>query len=96
MISEFIVRKSIQNYQHTEDMLVRSRYVYLEGWASVLLNIFLFAINLLAGILSGSIALIVDSFHTLSDVLGSAVIMISSKIFAKPENKSEGCRGAFL
>lgn len=87
MISQWIVRKFIKDFENKSDFKVKAQYGYIEGLISVYLNVFLFIINLLAGIISGSIALMTDSFHTLSDVLGSVAIMIASRISSLPEDK---------
>ncbi len=58
-----------------------------EGWVSGLINVLLFAIKLWAGIVSGSIALIADAWHTLSDTISSVLIIIGLKMAAKPADK---------
>lgn len=55
-----------------------------EGYGSLILNIFLFVIKYIAGILSGSIALIADAWHTLSDSVSSLIIIIGFYISKKP------------
>ena len=60
---------------------------YSEGWVSIVLNIFLFAVKYYAGIMSGSIALIADSWHTLSDSFSSAIVIIGTKASDKPPDK---------
>jgi len=44
---------------------------YLEGSVSVVVNLVLFAAKMYAGMVSNSIALIADAFHTLSDCITS-------------------------
>ncbi len=56
---------------------------YLEGLVSVIVNIALFAVKLYAGIITGSIALIADSWHTLSDSLSSIGVMVAVKLSSK-------------
>jgi len=53
---------------------------YLEGVISIVVNSALFAVKLYAGIITGSIALIADAWHTLSDSLSSLVVIIAVKI----------------
>ena len=48
---------------------------YLEGWLSAALNIFLFALQLWAGIVIGSVAMTASAWHTLSDTLTSAIVL---------------------
>ncbi|TKG92367.1 cation transporter [Puteibacter caeruleilacunae] len=54
------------------------------GWLSILGNLVLFALKYWAGIVSGSIALIADAWHTLSDSATSIVLIIGSKAASKP------------
>lgn len=59
----------------------------IEGWLSVVGNTLLFVLKYWAGIVSGSVALIADAWHTLSDTI-SSVIVISATLFSnKPADK---------
>ena len=59
----------------------RSRMETSEGWISIIVNSLLFAIKLTLGLISLSIALIADAFHSLSDLSSSIIIIVSAKIF---------------
>ncbi len=65
----------------------RAYYGKLGAWASILLNAFLFLLKIILGIYSGSVALIADAFHTLSDLGTSIVVLISFFITAKPSDR---------
>ena len=68
--------------------LEHKKYGYLEGIISVIVNSALFAAKLYAGIITGSIALVADAWHTLSDSLSSLVVIISVKISGqKPDSE---------
>ncbi|MHC1600965.1 MAG: cation transporter [Candidatus Nezhaarchaeales archaeon] len=56
----------------------------LEAKVSILINIALWAIKLIAGFMVNSVALIADAWHTMSDCFTSIIIFISSKIASKP------------
>lgn len=56
----------------------------LATYGSIFLNIFLFVIKLWAGIVSGSVAIIADAWHTLSDSISSVAVLIGLKISNKP------------
>lgn len=61
---------------------------YIEGILSVIINILLFIIKIWAGIITGSIALTADAWHTLSDSLSSVVVIIAVKLSTKkPDNE---------
>lgn len=65
----------------------QTKEVYKQGIISIIGNTLLFAIKYYAGVVSGSIALITDAWHTLSDSLSSLVIIIGTKISTKPADK---------
>jgi len=60
---------------------------YLEGIISIIFNLILFALKLWAGIISGSVALVADAWHTLSDSASSVFLIIGTKLSRKkPDN----------
>ncbi len=69
------------------DPSVRKRVGLLEGWVSVVVNLTVFAVKLVPGILIGSISLIADAFHSLSDVVTSVVVIWSFRAAAKPPDR---------
>ncbi len=54
---------------------------------SLVLNIVLFGIKLWAGIVSNSVALIADAWHTLSDSISSIAVYIGLKVSSQPADK---------
>lgn len=60
---------------------------YAEGWMSVILNTLLFGVKYWAGTRFGSVAMIADAWHTLSDTLTSVVVIIGFFIASKPADK---------
>jgi cation diffusion facilitator family transporter len=60
---------------------------YWAGGVSVLTNILLFVLKFWAGIVTGSIALTADAWHTLSDSLSSIVVIIAVKLSSKKADK---------
>lgn len=65
----------------------KSRSALQAGWISILVNTVLFILKFWAGISTGSIAIIADAWHTLSDSLTSIVVVVGIKISAKPADK---------
>ena len=59
----------------------------IEGVASIILNTVLFAIKMWAGIVTGSLALAADAWHTLSDSLSSVVVVVATKLSVKKADK---------
>ena len=58
-----------------------------EGIASVIVNAVLFGIKFWAGIATGSIALVADAWHTLSDSLSSIFIIFAVKLSSRKADK---------
>ena len=56
----------------------------LEGYLSIFSNLLLFIIKLFLGIISQSIALLADAFHTLMDVATSGIVILGFKLSQKP------------
>ncbi len=74
----------------TEKINLKKRQNYygsLEGWISIAVNILLFALKYWAGIVSSSIAIIADAWHTLSDSISSIIVLAGVKISGKPADK---------
>ncbi|MCK5823475.1 MAG: cation transporter [Bacteroidales bacterium] len=65
----------------------KSYYAYLEGYISIIINLLLFALKYWAGIVSGSVALIADAWHTLSDTISSIVVIVGTKASELPADK---------
>ncbi len=65
----------------------RNRLSYTEGVISIIANILLFGLKYWAGIVSGSVALIADAWHTLSDSLSSAFVIAGTKLSSKKPDK---------
>ena len=73
-------RLLIPNREDGQDPAVRRAYGALCGGVGTLLNLILFAGKLLAGLLSGSIAVTADAFNNLSDAASSAVTLAGFRL----------------
>lgn len=80
----FINKKFLESAEKIES---RTAYGRLEGYTSIIINFLLFMVKLVTGLLTNSFALIADSIHTLSDSIGSVLIIISFHISAKPPDR---------
>jgi cation diffusion facilitator family transporter len=63
------------------------RFGYTEGLLSVGINVLLFWLKYWAGIKSGSVAMIADAWHTMSDTFTSLIILVSFWIAARPADE---------
>ncbi len=82
MIS-LLLRKLVKDRDNTASPEVRRKYGEVCGFAGIILNVLLFAGKLLAGILSGSIAITADAFNNLSDGASSVVTLLGFKLGSK-------------
>ncbi len=57
---------------------------YIEGWLSIAVNVALFALKYWAGLSTGSVAILADAWHTLSDSLTSMVVILGARASVKP------------
>lgn len=67
-----------------QTMSVNDKYIAREGWLSIIGNIVLFGLKYWAGIVTGSLALVADAWHTLSDMVSSVIVLIGGRISRKP------------
>lgn len=65
----------------------RSRQIYRAGFLSVAGNLLLYILKFWGGSISGSVAIMADAWHTLSDSLSSVVVLIGAKIANRPADK---------
>ena len=66
----------------------KNRYGYMEGIIGIVANLILFALKYWAGILSGSLALIADAWHTLSDSASSLIVVGSVRLSSRKADES--------
>ncbi|MEI0698274.1 cation diffusion facilitator family transporter, partial [Brachyspira intermedia] len=60
----------------------KSKYMIIEGIVSVIVNILLFAFKYAVGLLTGSLSIMADAWHSLSDCISSIIVIIGG-IFSK-------------
>jgi cation diffusion facilitator family transporter len=72
------------NGKESDMTLNKQRLGYLEGGLSIVLNTLLFALKLWAGRQAGSVAMVADAWHTLSDTLTSLVVVLGFWIASRP------------
>ncbi len=65
----------------------RAKAANTAGVVSIIVNTVLFGLKMWAGLLFGSIALIADAWHTLSDSLSSVIVVIAVKLSGRKPDK---------
>jgi len=61
--------------------------VLIEGWLSICGNTILFALKLWVGLITGSVALTADAWHTLTDSISSGIVIFSAWVSRKPPDE---------
>ncbi|MBQ9859741.1 MAG: cation transporter [Clostridia bacterium] len=84
MLSEQLIRLFIKQPQDTASPKVRYAYGRLASFTGLVCNLLLFVGKLLAGILSGSVAIIADAFNNLSDAGSGIVTLLGFKLASAP------------
>lgn len=82
----FIINFNDQTLEKIDNQK-RRKLAYLEGMVSIIVNTLLFGLKYWAGIVSGSVALIADAWHTLSDSLSSIIVIVGTKLSGKKASK---------
>ncbi|HCJ66284.1 MAG TPA: cation transporter, partial [Elusimicrobia bacterium] len=83
-LTKIILKKFIKDYENTKEPNVRVKYGFLEAWISIIGNIVIFGFKIIFGFVLNSISLIADSFHTLSDVITSLVVLFGFRTSRRP------------
>ncbi len=65
----------------------KNQLAYSEGWISIGINTLLSGLKFWAGIVSGSVAIVADAWHTLTDSVSSVIVLIGIKVSKKPPDK---------
>lgn len=72
---------------HEKDTKRYKFHARFEGWMSIIINILLFIFKFYVGYISGSVAIIADAWHSLSDSMSSVILLFGIKISEKPADK---------
>lgn len=82
-MTELIIKLFIKD-KNTTDTKVREKYGLVSGIVGILCNLLLFAIKLLAGLISGAVSVMADAFNNLSDVGSNLITIFGFKLSNKP------------
>ena len=83
-MTTFLIRKFVPDHEKTTDTKVRTAYGKLSSVVSIVSNLLLFALKILAGILSASVAITADAFNNLSDASSGIITLLGFKMASKP------------
>lgn len=86
-MTNFLIKLFIKNKNNTTDPNVRTAYANLSGFTGIVVNLILFIMKLIVGLLSASVAIIADAFNNISDAGSSVVAMIGFRLSSKHVDK---------
>lgn len=80
----FFLKRLVPDYENVGNSNVRTAYGYFEGTLGVISEVFLFVSKLIIGIAIGSIALVAEAFHSLSDIFSSGIVILGFRVAKQP------------
>lgn len=86
MLAPLLVRTFVTSHGEAPEARTRERVGLLEGWTSVVLNLVVFGVKIVPGVMIGSVSVIADAFHSLSDVASSGVVIWGFRAGARPSD----------
>ena len=87
MLTDLLIKIFIRNPENTSDTKGRLAYGMLAGIGGIAVNVLLFVIKFIIGLISGSVAIAADAANNLSDAGSSVVTVIGFKLAAQPADK---------
>lgn len=86
-MTKLLLRLFVKNGQNTKDPTVRTAVGKLSGAVGIVSNLLLFAIKLIVGIFSSSVAVTADAMNNLSDAASAIVTLIGFRLAEKPADE---------
>lgn len=83
-MTDLLTKIFVKDSENTSDENVRRAYGVFAGRVGIFLNICLFVLKLIAGILTSSIGIAADALNNLSDAGSSVITMLGFKLSGKP------------
>ncbi|MDY3250840.1 MAG: cation diffusion facilitator family transporter [Candidatus Choladocola sp.] len=84
---DFLVKKFVKDYEHTENSAVRTAYGTLAGIVGIVCNVFLFFLKLAVGFVVNSVSVMSDAFNNLSDAASSIISLAGVKLADRPADE---------
>ncbi|MCI5928713.1 MAG: cation diffusion facilitator family transporter [Pseudoflavonifractor capillosus] len=78
-----LVKTFVKDAGNVQDPQVRQRYGTLSGAVGIFLNLLLSAGKMIAGLITGSIAITADAFNNLTDAVSSVVTLVGFRMAGK-------------
>jgi len=87
MLLDLIIKKTIKNYEKTNDVNVRTSYGVLGAIIGIITNFILIIIKLTIGIIINSVSVIANAIDSLSDFGSNIITLLGFKMSKKPADK---------
>ena len=87
MCANYIIRRITNDSNDIKSEKVRVKVGYISGIVGIIINSLLFAVKLFVGMISGSVAIMADSFNNLSDASSCIITIIGFKLSSMPADK---------
>lgn len=86
-MTKFLIKHFVKSPSLVNDPQTRASYGILSGGVGIVLNLFLFVLKLVLGILSHSVAVMSSAFDHLSDSSSSLITLLGAKLSSAPPDK---------
>ena len=86
-MTELLMRLFVKNHKNTKDPTVHTAIGKLAGTTGIVCNVLLFALKLVAGLLSGAVSVVADALNNLSDAASSLVALLGFRLAQRPADK---------
>ena len=83
-MTKLLLRLFVKDHEKTDSTAARSAIGALSGAVGIVCNLLLCGLKLLAGFLTGSLAITADAMNNLSDATGSIVTLVGFRLAGKP------------
>ena len=83
-MTNWLIHHMVKNSKETEDPAVRAAYGRLGSLTGIVVNCLLSVTKIVAGVISGSLAIVADGVNNLGDASGAIVSLITTHMAAKP------------
>ena len=84
---KLLKRLFIKDYEKTGDTKVRLRYGTVASIGGLIINVVLFALKIMVGLIGNSITIIADAINNLSDAASSTVTLVGFRLSGRPADK---------
>ena len=87
MLTKLLIKLFVKHRSNQPQANNRLAYGSLSGYVGITVNVFLFLLKLIIGLISGSIAITADAINNLSDAGAGMVTLLGFKVAVKPPDR---------